>query len=265
MKLSFVILSYKTPHHLRVCLQNISRLRIPFTYEVIVVDNASHDNTLSMVRTQFSWVHILETKKNLGHSVGNNIGIRASKGEFILLMNPDILLHRSKDLENMVSYLENHPQVAILGPKLHNIDGSLQPSCCRPYTFWTPIFRRTFLGKTGIGKKDIARHCMKDFDHQSTIDVPWLLGACLMMRRSALETIGLLDERFFLYFGDYELCDRAHHAGFFVHYFHETHNIFHYHKRESAARRFSFSQLFSYTTRIHLRDWITYLHIKHHA
>jgi GT2 family glycosyltransferase len=100
---------------------------------------------------------------------------------------------------------------------------------------------------------------MTDFDHQSTRDVEWLLGACFFIRKTAMEKVGYMDDDFFLYFGDYEWCDRMHHNGYRIVYYAENEHIFHYHQRESASSRFSVVQLFSYVTRIHIKDWMTYL------
>jgi len=261
MKLTFVILNYKTPHHLRLCVKNIKQMKLDFDYEIIVVDNASGDESVELIQREFPEVTLVAKGTNVGHPSGNNVGFKLARGEYIVMVNPDIVFRKADDVIKVLQYMDQHSQVAFVGPRLHNPDGTIQNSCYRRYSFWTPLFRRTFLGKLPQAKRDIQRHLMLDFDHNETISVDWLLGACMFIRRAGMEKIGMMDERLFLYFGDYEWCDRARQNGYAVIYFHDVNGIYHYHKRESASRRFSVQQVFSYVTRIHLKDWKTYLAI----
>ncbi len=258
MMVSFVILNYKSLNHLRINLKYLSELSFPFETEVIVVDNASGDGSVEMMRERYPDVTLIQNKENVGHPSGNNIGIRQATGTYVCILNPDVIIRDVSDVVKVVGFMESSPKVGIVGPRLHNPDGSVQSSCYRPYSTYTPIYRRTIIGKLPFAQRDVDRHLMVDFAHDKTIAVEWLLGACLFMRKEMLDQIGLLDERLFLYFGDYELCDRARHFGWGVIYFHDTSRITHYHKRESAARRFSIMQALSYVTRIHLRDWRKY-------
>lgn len=256
MKLSFVILHYKTKNLLRLCLKNIFKLNFNFPYEIIVVDNASGEN-LQEIQEAYPQVKFIFNKTNLGHATGNNIGIKNSTGKYIAVVNPDIIFTSAQDFTDILNFLDAHPEVAILGPKLKNPDGSVQCSCLRPYSIWTPIYRRTPLGWLPWAKKDISRHLMEDFNHQENREAEWILGACMFLRREALIKMGLFNESFFLYFADYELCDRAHENGFKIIYFAKT-NIIHYHKRESAKESL-IHNLFSYPTRVHIKDWLKYL------
>lgn len=261
MKISFVILAYKEIDHVRLNIKNIEALHLDIPYEIIYVDNGSANGIPEMVRELYPHVRIVLNGENLGHPAGNNRGIAQAKGEYVAMINPDIVLRSAEDVYRIINFMDANADVAILGPKLHNPDGSVQNTCYRPYSTYTPIYRRTFIGKFDFAKKDIENHLMTDFDHNETCDVDWLLGAFLVLRNSALKEIGLMDERLFIYFGDYEWCDRARAKGWRVVYFHETTHIFHYHKRESASSRFTITQLFSYFTRLHIKDWITYLRI----
>lgn len=261
MELSFIILNYKTPNHLRLCVSNILKLNLKFEYEIIVVDNASHDGSVQMMHEQFPNIHVIENKTNVGHPKGNNIGFNEAQGTYIAMVNPDIVFKKAKDIDEILNYMNKNQDVAFIGPKLLNPDGTVQYSCYRKYSFWTPVYRRTFLGKLPFGKKDIARHLMSDFDHNETREVEWLLGACIFIRKKAMDEFGGMNEKFFLYFGDYEWCDRAIAADWKVVYFNDVQGIYHYHKRESASSRFSLVQTISYITRIHIKDWLTYLYI----
>ncbi len=262
MKLSFIILAYKERDLLRLCLKNILNLGLEkqgITYEIFFVDNGSTNGLPEMVRRLYPQVHILLNGANLGHPGGNNTGLKAAQSEYSLMINPDIIFRDVEDITRILAYLDAHPNIGILGPKLRNADGTTQYSCYRRYSRWTPVYRRTLLGKCGFARRDIERHLMMDFDHETTCDVEWLLGACFFIRKSAMDAVGYMDEDFFLYFGDYEWCDRMQRKGYRTVYFAETNGIFHYHQRESASNRFTIMQLFSYVTRIHIRDWMTYV------
>ncbi|MCW1930124.1 MAG: glycosyltransferase family 2 protein [Candidatus Kerfeldbacteria bacterium] len=260
--LSFVVLDYKEEHLLRLNIERLLSLRLAehgIPFEIIIVDNRSSEDFSSKMRRLYPQAHVVYNGKNLGHPAGNNRGLALASGTYIVMINPDLVVTQVDDLRRIVAYMDAHPDVGILGPKLYNPDGTIQMSCYRKYSRFTPIFRRTFLGKFFFAKKDIARHLMLDDDHSQTKDVEWLLGACFVIRRSAMETVGMMDEDFFLYFGDYDWCDRMHDHGYRTVYFAETSGIIHYHKRESASSKFSLMQVLSPVTRIHLKDWMTYV------
>lgn len=261
MKVSFVILNYKTPHHLRLCLQNLQKLDLGIDHEFIVVDNASGDESVRQTKALFPSAIVLEQESNVGHPAGNNAGISKARGDYVVIVNPDIIFRSKSDIEQVVAYMDAHPTTAMVGPKLRNPDGTVQNSCLRQYSKWTPVYRRTFLRALPFAKKDIERHLMADFNHDELRDVEWVLGACLFIRKEAIEQFGPMDERFFLYFGDYEWCDRARQHGKNVVYFPWTEEIYHYHKRQSDSGKASLFQAFTYVTRIHLKDWLTYRRI----
>lgn len=259
---SFVVLAYKERDLLRLHIQRILDLHLDahnIAYEIIFVDNGSRGMLSDMVRSSYPSVRIVENEKNVGHPAGNNAGLRVARGQYIFMMNPDVICTDWHDIARIVEYMDQHADIGILGPQLHNPDGSIQMSCFRRYSRWTPLYRRTFLKMFRFAQKDITRHLMLDDDHSKTQDVEWLLGACFCIRADAMNTVGMMDADYFLYFGDYDWCDRMQKAGMRTVYFAETQRIVHYHKRESASSRFSIMQLFSPVTRIHLKDWMTYL------
>lgn len=263
MKVSFVILNYKTREFLKNHLQNILEIQLPIEYEVIVVDNASSDGSVELVQQEFlnkkvpMELRLIASNKNLGWSAGNNLGVREARGEYVVLSNTDILYSNAADVVNVVRFMDEHPEVGIVGPRLWNPDGTYQYSCYRFYRFLTPVYRRTPFGKFSFAKRDVERHLMMDFAHDTIREVDWLQGSNMFIRRSVFEQIGLIDERFFLYFSDLEFCFRAWDHNIKVVYFPDTHTT-HFHKRESATSH-GLSVLFSYITRIHIKDWIRYL------
>jgi len=252
MQISIIINNYKTKGLLKQCLSGIEKYPPSVQYEIIVVDNNSGDGSVELVKERFPKVKLIASKENLGHHKGNNTGIKNSTGKYLLILNTDIAV-LDNTLDKMYQFMESHSGVALIGPKLKNPDGSIQMSCMRFPTPMVPIYRRTFLGKLPFAKKQIHSYLMEDFDHSTTREVDWILGACEMIRRDIVDKIGLMDEELFLYFGDIALCKKIKEAGYKVYYFVDA-NIVHYHNRESAR-----SGVFSRIFWIHISDWIKYL------
>jgi GT2 family glycosyltransferase/lipopolysaccharide/colanic/teichoic acid biosynthesis glycosyltransferase len=170
-----------------------------------------------MVRDRNPWVRLIACNENLGLSRGVNRGIRESHGKYFLILNPDTVL-REEAIEQLVGFMERTPDAGIVGPKLVFNDGNLQYSCRRFYNWKVLLLRRTFLGKMFRKSKAVAEHLMLDFDHESARQVDWILGACMLVRRDAVRSVGLMDERFFLYFEDVDWCYRMQQKGWKVYY-----------------------------------------------
>lgn len=253
--LSIIIVNYNQKNLLRQCLRNIDEAHIGIEYEIIIVDNNSTDSSreylTSLVNNKLL---IINNTKNIGYAGANNQGIKLAKGEYIATLNPDVIVLR-ESIEKLFKFLENNPDVAIAGPQLLNPDKSIQYSCCRFPKVYTPAIRRTFLGKLPLFKKERDRYLMLDFDHKKTKQVDWLIGAALMMRKSALDKIGLLDERFFLYFEDVDLARRIQKAGYTVMYYPKS-KMYHFHQRLSDVQ--SGASLFSKITWIHIMSALKY-------
>jgi len=255
MDLSIVILTYKSKGLLRQCLKSIRLLNIKLNYEMIVVDNASGDGVGEMLTREFPEVRFIQSPRNGGFAAGNNLGFKQAKGKYIMIVNPDILI-LTNEIERMATYLENNPEIGLIGPKLLNPDGSTQHSSYYFPTFLIPFYRRTFLGSLPGFKKKVEKYLMADWDHNSNREVDWLLGACLMIRKSAMDRVGYLDERFFMFFEDVDYCRRFWEAGYKVVYFAEA-EVVHYHQRPSAGSWWIFG-LFNRVTREHIKSWLKY-------
>jgi len=255
MDLSIIVLNYRTKGLLKECLKGIKLVQPKLDYEIIVVDNASGDGTPVMMRENFPDIRFIASDKNLGYAKGNNLGIKAAYGRYIMIMNPDIVMFHGV-LEKLVEFMDNHSDVGVIGPKLLNPDKSLQYSCYRFPDFWTPIYRRTPFGYFRFAKKKLDDYFMKDFDHASPREVDWLLGGCLLIRRKALEDVGFLDERYFAYFDDVDLCRSMWEKKWKVVYYPLV-SVVHFHRRESAEG-YWWSGFFKKVTRVHLASWIKY-------
>lgn len=274
MDVSIVILNYKQRGLVKQCIKGIVVAQPQLAYEIIVVDNASHDGTLEMAKKLFEVspdipqpvllilprqiippILTIQTGSNDGFAVGNNAGIKQASGKYVMIMNADIAVVPGA-IEQMFLYMESHGDIGILGPKLINPDGTVQSSCRRYPHFLTPFYRRTFFGQLPFARKELDRYLMADFDHEKTVDVDWFFGACLFVRKSVFEKIGLFDERFFMYFEDLDLCRRTWQAGYRITYL-TTVEMVHYHQRLSAERGGLFG-LFSKGGRIHVASGIKY-------
>ncbi len=232
MKLSVVIVHYNTSEDLDRCLASLDACPPACPHEVVVVDNASRDGALAAVRERRPGVRWLLNHENVGYARGVNQGLAAAPAEYHLVLNPDIVVTPGA-IDALLAFAQARPRAGIVGPQLLNEDGSIQDSCRRFYTLRTLLLRRTVLGRVWPRSRAVAAHLMRDFDHRSERAVDWVLGGCLLVRRRALERVGPLDERFFLYFEDVDWCFRMWRAGWEVLYFPDA-RFTHRHRRASA-------------------------------
>ena len=189
----------------------------PKTFEVVFVDNASADGSVDFVRENFPGARVMALEDNLGFAGGNNAAIRETEGRNVLLLNPDTVTHPGA-FHAMLDFMDAHPQCGIVGPKLLNPDGSLQYSCRHFPTLEAGLFRNTPLGKLFPSNRATRDYLMKDVSHDHAMPVDWVSGAAMLVRREVFDLLGLLDEEYFMYVEDVDLCYRAHHAGWEVWY-----------------------------------------------
>jgi GT2 family glycosyltransferase len=232
MDVSIIILNYKSTRLVRQCLKTIRLLAPQVRHEVIVVDNGSGDDCGAAVAREYPSARFIDAQANLGFAAGNNLGIRQAQGRHLLLLNPDITI-RPGSVEALVDYMDREPTVGVAGPRLVKGNGESDESCFRYPSPWTPICRRTPLGQTRFGRRELDRYLITDYDRRSTRDVDWVLGAAMMVRRRALDQVGPLDERYFLYFEDADWCRSFQAAGWRVSHFADAEMV-HYHEKESA-------------------------------
>jgi len=225
--LSLVILTHNTKELLRSCLKSIYERTREIRFEVIVVDNCSTDGTGEMVRSHFSEVQYIYNRKNTCFTKGNNQGALLSRGRYIMLLNSDTEI-TDFALDQMVRFMDDHPECGIMGCKLLNPDGSIQFSCRRFPSYHTAFFNRySILTRLFPHNPFSQSYLMSSIDHEETREVDWVSGAALIARREACDQVGLLDERFLYYSEDVDWCYRMHEAGWKVYFYPEA-RIVHY-------------------------------------
>ncbi len=228
-----MILSYNTRELLRDCLGSIYQKIKGIKFGVMVVDNGSGDNSREMIKTEFPQVKLIENRDNLGFARANNQAIRQSGARYLLLLNPDTSLANNSCCE-MLRFMDEHPQVGILGCRLLNTDGTIQPSNSSFPNLFTEFLRifqlkrlipgpglREKVGERlgGILGSTLREYFRVYWDSERVREVDWVSGACLLVRRKAIEDVGLLDESFFMYYEDADWCYRMGRGGWKTCYF----------------------------------------------
>jgi GT2 family glycosyltransferase len=215
---SIIIVNWNVCALLRRCLASLpGAAGGDLRYEVLVVDNASRDDSVAMVRAEFPAVRLLVNQVNRGFTGGNNQGITASRGRTLLLLNPDTEMAPGA-LRALLTTLDALPDVGMVGPRLRNPDGSVQSSRRRFPTVATALIESTPLQPYLPRHPLLQRYYMADQPDDVRQDVDWITGACMLVRRAVLQEVGGFDERYFLYSEELDLCRRVRAAGWRIVY-----------------------------------------------
>lgn len=233
MKLSVVIVNYNVKHYLEQCLHSVMRASEGIEMECLVVDNASTDESVAYLQQRFPQVTFIENKDNVGFAKANNQAISQSSGEYILLLNPDTFIGEDV-LREVVGFFDSHPDAGGVGVKMLNRDGSFALESRRGI----PTPKVSFYKMSGLcslfpKSKRFGRYYMQYLDKSQTSQIEIISGACMFVRREALEKSGLLDETFFMYGEDIDLSYRLLLAGYKNYYL--PRRILHY-KGESTKK-----------------------------
>jgi len=203
VKLSILIVSFNAYPFLQACLRSIYRQIVDFDFEVLVIDNASSDGTPHLVRNEFPQVHLITNEKNIGFAAANNRGLRRACGEYVFLLNSDCEVLPGC-LQGLVEFGDSVPQAGMVAPQLLNSDGSLQPSGRRFPTLWRFLMEVTSLYRLYHPRGFFDPHA----DYTVIREVDEVTGAAIMVRREAIQQVGMLDEGFFFYWEDIDWCKR---------------------------------------------------------
>ncbi len=255
--LSILIINYKNPALLRLCLKSLERTLNPkLDYETLVVDISSEIETQNVVLEEFPKVKLVPFKDNIGYTKGVNEGIKESRGNYLLILNPDIVPLKDS-LETLLDYMKKNKDVGLAGPQLLNFDGSPQQSCFGFYNAITIGYRR--VDHLPFKKKVLKKFLLGGEDLSGVRPVDWLMGSALMASRDAVNKVGLMDEKFFLYFSDVDWAKRFWENGYKVVYYPLV-KIYHYHRRISKRNAWIVDVLVNRQSRQHIKDGFRYLY-----
>lgn len=218
MELSVIIVSYNVSSFLDQVLTTLAEAIQELNAEVYVVDNASHDDSVSIVKTKYPWVKIIENSENLGFARANNKALAKVKGRYVLFLNPDTIL-RKDTLTTMVKFMDEHPEAGAAGCKVINPDGSLQLACRRGLPTPVVAFYR-MIGLSGLfpKSKTFGAYNLTYLDPDTLVEVDAVSGSFMMLRKKVLDMVGFLDDDFFMYGEDLDLCYRIKKAGWKIFY-----------------------------------------------
>lgn len=243
MDIGIVIVSYNTKDLLRRCLESVFASD-NVTYTVCVVDNASTDGTVQMVRDEFPQVHLIANENNMGYPAGNNQGLAhigfhesgfSTAPDYALLLNPDTEMEPDV-LEKVIAYANNDTTIGIIGPKLVRLDGSLDKACRR--SFPTPevsFYRLIGLSSLFPKHRRFGKYNLTFLDEDTIAEVDAVVGAFMLVRKYAIQKVGLLDESFFMYGEDLDWAYRIKAAGYRVIYYPEVTVL---HVKRASSKQF---------------------------
>lgn len=232
--LSIIIVNYNVKEFLLNLLESIRKAAKNISSEIIVVDNASDDDSIEILRKKFKDVKLIANKTNVGFGKANNQAMEIANGKYFLLINPDTIV-REDTLTKMIKFFENTPDAGIAGCKVLNPDGTIQLACRRSFPGpWTSFTKVIGLSKLFPNSRLFARYNLTYLDENKTYEVDAISGAFMMIKKEAYDKIGGFDEQFFMYGEDLDLCYRTQKEGYKVYYVHST-EIIHY-KGESTKR-----------------------------
>ena len=227
---SIIIVSWNTKEFLLSCIKLALEKEHGISREIIVVDNGSRDGSASEAKRVFPSIHLIENKKNLGFAKAINQGLQKASGRYILLLNPDTQV-KNGAIERLVSFMETHPRVGISGPQLLNSDGSKQNSIANFPSLATELLNKSLL-RWLFPKKFPG----KERDYSEPIEVDSVIGACMMVRRDAINQVGILDEDYFLFLEETDWCYRMKRAGWKVYHIPQA-EVFHSQGKSTEAVR----------------------------
>ncbi len=217
MDVSIVIVSWNTRAILRDCLESVDRNAGAVCCEVLVVDNASADDSVAMVREEFPHVRLIENAENRGFAAANNQGIALAAGRYVLLLNSDTVV-LDQAIAKTVAFADARPDAAVVGCRVLNADRTLQRTCSMYPSLPNLVLSSTYLYKVFPRSRLLGREHMTWWDHDGTREVEVVSGCFMLIRREAIEQVGTMDEGFFMYAEETDWCYRFRQAGWKVLY-----------------------------------------------
>ena len=213
--LSVIIVNWNGADFLKRCLTQVFQTIKSIPFEVIVVDNASTDNSVCMLKEKYPGVALLENESNEGFARGNNQAFSQAHGEYCLMLNSDAFIHPN-GVDKMIRIMQNNPSIGALGCRLENEDGTLQRSCYSFPTLLTELWAVVYLEKLFPRSTVFGKYNLTYWDCDDFREVDVVMGACLLLQKKALDQVGVLDEDYFMYSEEVDLCYRLKKSGWKV-------------------------------------------------
>lgn len=217
MKLSIIIVNWNTKNLLDKCLTSVLRETKNVDFEIFVVDNASSDGSTQMVQEKYPEIKLIANKENRGFAAANNQAIKQAAGDYVLMLNPDaVILNNAGD--KAISILQKRPEAGILGPKTYNKDGSVQKTVRKNPGLTTQLIFPSKMKQIFPGWKTLKNYYQENFDYEQEQFAEQIQGSFMLIKKEVFDKIGLLDEKFFIWFEEVDFCQRAREAGFKIIY-----------------------------------------------
>lgn len=237
MDVGIVISTLNSEPLLEDCLFSIYKNTIRAKFEIIVIDNASTDNSIKMLEKNFPDVRIIRNRKNKGVAPSRNQGLKNITARYVLILDADTTIEKEA-IDKMVEFMDDNPQIGICGAKLISPSGELQLTCRRFHNILIPFLRRlTFLNFVKSSRQ-LRNFLMEDWDHTSPRKVDHVIGACQLIRKEVTDQIGILDNRMFYGWEDTDFCIRSKRAGYETWYYPYA-TIIHHEQRITKRKIFS--------------------------
>ncbi|KEQ27933.1 glycosyltransferase family 2 protein [Paenibacillus tyrfis] len=249
MDLSIIILNYNTRELTLNCLKSIYFSETTYTYEVILIDNNSRDNSVEAIQEAFPSVHLICNDVNVGYSKANNQGMRVARGRYVLLLNSDTVI-QPDTLHTMIQFMDQHENIGAAGCKVVLPDGTLDKACRRGFPTPSASFYYAFgLSKIFPDNPKFNQYQLTHLDQDKDYPVDCLVGAFMMVRKEAIDQVGMLDEQFFMYGEDIDWCYRIKQGGWNIYYYPYT-QIIHY--KGASSRRKPFKIIYEFHRAMYL-------------
>lgn len=236
MRVTAILVTYNSATTIESCLKSLQMALRDQNGETIILDNNSTDDTRTLLQRLSSTEKILYLPYNIGFATAVNKGFSIAKGQYILLVNPDLIIDWDC-IKGMFNFLVMHSEAGAVGPKLVYPNGDYQPSCRRYPTVRAIISSQIRCTTKLMGTMPLSHYLMEDMTLTSPTEVEWIIGACMMIKRDAVKDVGSFDKHFFLYREDTDWCYRARNRGWKIYYLPHLKAVHHY--RRESARRFN--------------------------
>ena len=263
--LEIIIVNYNAQFWLKKTLISLKKFYLDRAYHqvnVTVVDNASDDDSATLVKRNFRWAQLIQAHKNLGFASANNIALKRTKADYVMLLNSDVEFTTDSNLDELIDYLNKHPKVGVITPKIIFSDQSIDPACHRGEpTPWASLSYFLKLEALLPQTKLFGQYHQGYKNLNQVHQVDAVSGAAMVVRKKAMNQVGLLDERFFMYAEDLDWCFRFRQKGWQVIFYPQV-NLIH-HKYKSGLK--NTSQAIARNTRKHFYDTMLQYYDKHYA